>query len=238
MMDVAVVVPSHDRYSDIWPIAAELFKRFWPDRQWPMYWLSNSRPVPEIAKPIYKPAVDRDQWGAYIAEAIKFVPEPFILFWIEELFLLSPVPNNLFLEAAEILRTSPDVGTVHLTRYYTRSNKMPASGNFVDYPSEAVGRCSALPTVFRREILIDLLQSLPKGNEFEQQSADVMRQKFPNMRSLISIKPMFRFCDNPLLAGVWRSCAIKHMNDLGFDIDFGIRGISPDVPQLMDGAPA
>src|SRR5262245_62297255 len=98
MNDVGMIVPSYDGYSDIWPISAELFSRFWPDRQWPMYWMCNQHAVPSIAQPLVRPEIPRDVWGCNIASAVESMPEPFIVFWTEEVLLLSKVPNDLFLE--------------------------------------------------------------------------------------------------------------------------------------------
>lgn len=234
---VGVIVPTYDGYADIWPIASELFKRFWPDREWPMYWMTNGHPVPDIAKAIVRPRIERVEWGNNIAAAIESMDEDLILFWVEEIFLLSPVPCDLFHEAADLLKSNSDVGAVQLTRYYIQPCT-PTIGSFTDYPRDAQGFSSALPAIFRKEILMHLLRRLPMSNEFEQQSARVMSLDFPRMRSLISCKPMFCFCDNALQAGPWRQCAVKHLNDGGFSgIDFSLRGISPDSCRFMDGVP-
>lgn len=233
-MSVGVLVTTYDGYADIWPIAAELFKRFWPDRPWPMYWMTNKQPVPDMAQPIVRPVIERQQWGLNLAEAVESMPHPFILMWVEEELLLSPVPNDLFLEAAEILRTTPDVGIVQLTRYYAQPEQATV-GHFTDWP---LGFAAALPAIFRKGVLLHLLKASPQSNDFEQQSGKVLQRDLPSVRTLMPCAPMFRFCDNALLAGPWRQCAVKHLKELGFQIDYSRRGISPDACSLMDGAPA
>ena len=235
-MDVGIIIPSYDGYADIWPIAAELFNRYWPDRPYPMYWMCNDAQVPQIAKPLAVPKIAREEWGNNVADAVERMPEPLVLFWVEEIFLLSKVPNDLVAEAAQILNDNLDVGLVALTRYYARPT-VPTIGNFTDHPRSEWGFSSALPAIFRKEVLIHLLRTLPQSNDFEQQSQVIMFQHMPGTRSLVSCKPMFRFCDNALLKGPWRECAVKHMQDNGFVIDFSIRGISPDKCRYMDGTP-
>jgi hypothetical protein len=238
-MSVGILVPSYDGYSDLWPIAAELFKRFWPDRTYPMYWMTNGKEVPTIAKPIVRPSVDRKEWGRYVASALNRMHEPFVLFWVEEIFLLSTVPNDIVMEAEEILKDNPDVGIVQLNRYYWRPSAREATvGNFADSKRGNPEFSAALPAIFRKEVLRHLLNTLPMSNDFEQQSALVMASHFPKVRSLAPCVPMFKFCDNALVAGPWRKCAMKHMSDMGFDIDFSIRGIFPDDCKHMDGVPA
>jgi len=237
MTDIAVLVPSFDGYADIWPIQAELFQRFWPDRTWPMYWVHTRKPVPSIANGIAVPEVGRLEWGNAIRYAVECVPASLIAFWFEEIFPLSKVPNDLFLEAAEIMRTTPDVGIVQLTRYYCQPTN-PSIGNFADYPLGEVGFSSSLPAIFRKEVLLHLLKANPKSNDFEQQSSAVMFRDLPGVRSLISTKPMFKLCDNALLSGPWRKCAVDHLTELGIDVNFSIRGICPNECDYPDGVKA
>lgn len=236
-MNVGILVPTHDGYSDIWPIAAELFKRFWPDRPWPMYWMSQGRAVPDIAKAIPTQPIQREEWGTNVARALDCIPEPLVLFWVEEIFLLSTVPNDVVMEAAEILNNNPDIGIIQLTRYYIQPERATV-GHFTDYPRGEQGFSASLPALFRKEILRHLVTTLPKSNDFEQHSVRIMDRDFPSVRSLAPCVPMFRICDNALLAGPWRQCAIQHLNELGFNIDYSLRGISPDVPKYMNGVPA
>jgi len=237
--DVSVLVPSYDEYSDIWPIAADLFRRFWPDRIWPIFWMTNGEPVPSIAKPVIVPKIERHQWGNGIANALQRIPGDFILFWVEEQLLLSKIPNHALLEGAQHLRNDPDIGVVGLTRYYGHSgyeNEL-AFGYFARYPHNDIAFTNALPALFRRRVLMHLLRTLPKSNEFEQQSHEVIFRDMPNVRALVAAKPMFRFCDNALLGGPWRKCAVKHMQDMGIPVNFSRRGIHPEKCRFMDGTP-
>lgn len=237
MSDIGVLVMTFDGYADIWPLCAQLFNRFWPDREWPMYWMSNGAAVPDIATPLVVPGTPRTQWSKPVEMAVRLMPEPYVLAWHEEILPLSPIPNDLFQEGAEILRTTPDVGIVQLTRYYFRTPN-PTIGTFGDYPREAAGFSSAMPAIFRKEILLHLLKELVQSNYFEQQGADVMRRDLPNVRVMTSSKPMFKLCDNALLAGPWRACAVKHLTELGFTIDYSKRGIAPVASDHMEGIPA
>ena len=237
MSDIAVFVPTYDGYADIWPIQAALWQRFWPEREWPVYWMSSGQSVPDIAMPLIAPALPRTEWGYAVEIALNQIREPLILWWFDEIFPLSKIPNDLFLEAAKIMRTNNDIGIVQLTRYYY-SSPNPTIGNFGDIPHETAGFCSAMPAIFRKEIALHLVKELRQSNWFEQQSAAVMLRDFPKVRSLASSKPMFKLCDNALLAGPWRSCAVKHLTELGIKVDFSIRGIAPGASDYMDGVTA
>lgn len=233
-LSVGVLVPTHDGYSDLWPIQAELWRRFWPDRSWPVYWMTNGAKVPDLATPLTVPKVQRTDWGKGVEIAAFDIPHDLVVFWFEEIFLLSKVPNDLFLEAAEHMRCNPDVGIVQLTRYYCQPQP-PTMGNFMDYPKDKPGFSSSLPAMFRKDVLLHLLRTLPRSNDFEQQSARVLERDMPAVRSLISCQPMMRICDNALIAGPWKQCAVKHLGELGIDVDFSIRGISPDACDHMEG---
>jgi hypothetical protein len=236
MSDVAVLVSSYDGVADTWPIIAELFQRFWPDRQWPMYWMTNGETVPSVATPIMQPRVERHCWGHNLAGAVESIPEEFVLWWIEDALLLSAVPNEILLEGAELLRTHADVGYVSLVRYYA-APKVPTVGQyFTNYPEDVFGCYAPLPAIHRKPILAQILRAFPVPRDYEVEGSSVMmKQAFPAMRSLIPAVPTFRYCDNAVLAGPWRQCAVQHLRQLGYDPDFSRRGISPDVCSWMDG---
>ncbi len=233
--DVGLLVLSFDGYADIWPLCADLFNRFWPDRQWPMYWMSNGEGVPSIAKPIVVPRMPRKQWGFAVEEAVVRMPTEFVAIWHEEILPLSTIPNDLFMEGAEHLAANEDVGIVQLTRYYYRDESNPTIGNFKDFPRTTAGYSSAMPAIFRKNVLLHLLKRLRRSNHFEQQSARVLEKDLPHVRSITSCKPMFKLCDNALLSGPWRRCAVKHLTELGIQVNYSVRGICPDECSYMEG---
>lgn len=236
-MNLGVLITSYDGYADVWPIAAELLKRFWSDRQWPLYWMTNGKPVPDIAQPIHTPPIPREEWGNNIAAAVACIDAPFIFYWPEEVLLMSAVPTEMVSEAIALMEANPHVGIVQMTRYYWRPDN-PTIGNFRDYQQGQVGFAAALPAIYRKEVLLYLLRALPQSNDFEQQSTRIMASDLPAVRSLAPCKPMFKFCDNALLKGPWRPCGVKHLEDLGFKVDISQRGVAPDGCRFMDGVPA
>lgn len=241
MNDVAVLVPSHDEFADVWPIAATLFERFWPDRDWPMYWMTNTKTPPAMASALRVPTVARDQWGINIAKALDEIRESLVLFWVEEILLLSEVPNDALNEARDILLTHSDIGIVNLTRYYVHAGfaaSLDRVGSFAYYENRDIGFTAALPTLFRKSVLRHLVTRLPKSNEFEQQSYRVMLRDLPQIRSLVPARRMFRFCDNAITVNQWRKCAVRHLEKMGFMIDVSKRGVYSEECRLMDGAEA
>jgi len=201
--------------------------------------MTNGETVPDIAIPICQPPVIPEQWGVNIADAVVSIPEPLILYWFEEELLLSPVPNDLLLEGAELMKSHSDIANVNITRYYGNAfgvDYIPTMGRFREYPRDLSGRLACVPGIIRKDLFITMLRALPASRDFEMQASAFVWRHYPALRSLISCVPTFRFCDNALLKGPWRRCAVKHLHDLGFDIDFARRGISDDVCALMDGA--
>jgi hypothetical protein len=236
MIDAAVLITSYDGYADLWPFAAELFERFWSDRPWPMYWMTNTEIVPWIATPIYQEPVMREHWGLNIADAVDSISEEFVVMWPEEELLLTKVPTDLCIEAVKHLRENPDVGCVNLIRYYLQCDK-PTIGRFTDYPETpwTNRRFAPLPALWRKEVLTTLLRGVPNSRDFEMEGSDWMTRHYPNVRCLTPCVETFNICDNALLKGPWRKCAVGHLLQLGFNPDFTKRGISQDECAWMDG---
>ncbi len=232
-MNTAVLVPSYDKFSDLWPIASTCFERFWPDRTIPMYWMTNGAPVPANTIPVQVPAGERRDWGLGIIRALEQIPADKILFWIEEVLLLSPVNNALVEEAARWLDDSR-VSVVNLTRYYYGEQYRMTHGSFAEVPNKRFA-VMAMPAMFDKFVLIDLLRINPDPPEFERMTAGTFRARYPDQRALVPCEKHFRFCDNLLVFGLWRKCALNHLQELGIAVDPRVRGIYDGDCEYMNG---
>jgi hypothetical protein len=229
-MSCAILVPSYDAYADIWPIASACFTRFWPDRSLPMYWMTNGKPVPSIATAITVPAKARQQWGEGIAQALDAIPEEFVLFWIEEVLLLSKVPNDRILQAIQLMKDDPSIQVVNVNRYYYATH----GEGFIEPPNKTWD-VMAMPAIYRKSVLRRLVLENPDPPEFERRSAISFHKLYPEGRALVPGFEMFRFCDNLLIIGRWRKCAVNHFHELEIPVDVDIRGVADDVCGYMNG---
>ncbi len=230
-MNAAVLVPSYDKYADVWPIAETCFSRFWPDRSIPMYWMTNGLPVPRMATGVCVPARARQQWGEGIAQALDSVPEDLVLFWIEEVLLLSPVPNQRVMEAIRLMNEDPTIQVVNVNRYYYGD---AAGDGFIDAPDKMFD-VMAMPAIYRKSVLKRLVLENPDPPEFERRSAISFHKLYPGGRVLIPGSKMFRFCDNLMIIGRWRKCALNHLQELQIPVDASIRGVADDDCRFMNG---
>lgn len=121
--NIAVLVNSCDKYSDIWPVFFHLFFKYWPDCPYPIYLGSNNKTYddPRVINLCVGP--DKN-WADTTREMLKMLPENNILWFLDDFFLYNKVSTsevndfyNRFLTLnANYLRLQRDGGSEQLKR--------------------------------------------------------------------------------------------------------------------------
>jgi hypothetical protein len=90
---MAMLVVSCDRYADLWEPCLQLLDRYWPERNFDVYLMTNSL---EFEWPGVKVihVGDDVSYADNLRTAIAQIPEDWILLWLEDLLLCSPVNNR------------------------------------------------------------------------------------------------------------------------------------------------
>ena len=244
MEDFAVVVTSYDGFSDVWPIAKALFDRHWPDRTWPMYWMSNTRPVPEGTLPLHVHP-DR-QWCGNILAVVDSLP-PYVLVWCEELFLLGPLNNELLLRGAELLKNDDQLASLAVGHYYYRHG-FPGGDEYgnADFSTfHGYAEASTQPTLWRSSVLKEILIAVQEiadreynhpanagyspvyTTAMEQKATDVLWARFPNMKTLRpkNQRILGRYAQNAIMYGKWRQAAVDALASQNIDAHAAVRTI-------------
>lgn len=214
---IAILVSSHDPYSDLWPPYFAAFHRNWPDCPFQIYLLSNRIVFPD---PAVKPILVGDvrSWPDSIRLALEQIDEDFVLLLLEDLFLISPIDTERFLRLAEWV-------TEHRPACI-RVEPVPGMA-----PSEFKGICKLPPgipyrastvlTLWRKEVLLALLRSEETIWQFEVQGS-VRTDAYPDF---YATEETYLPWLNGVIRGKWVPQAQAAMIAAGYPVQTQARGM-------------
>lgn len=213
---IVVLIVSCDRYADLWQLQAAALAKFWPDCPYEKILITNSR-NPEISGlKVLRLGEDRG-WSANLIEALKQLECMYVLIWIDDIILLEPVDQRkLDSVLAEFdnrqgncLRLIGPSGLVSTPR---------CAGSLFLEPSGGAYRVSTVVTVWRRSILLELLNPAETAWEFEisgSRRADAIGGFYSSRRRLVRIV-------NTVVRGLWSGYALRKI----------VKNVDPDyIPQ-------
>jgi hypothetical protein len=113
---LAMLVVSCDRYSDLWEPCFRLLDKYWPERTFDVYLMSNFLDFEWPGVKVIKVG-DDVAYADNLRTAIAHIPERWLLLWLEDLLLCSPVDNRRVMSiigaaqrrGAGYLKVSPDM---------------------------------------------------------------------------------------------------------------------------------
>lgn len=103
--DLAIIVASCDKYSDLWEPLFDLFFDYWPDCPFPVYLVANEMRFEHSKVTTLLSGEDLD-WSSSIRRAVQGLSHRYFMFWIDDAFLVKRVdtPSLLAVLASAISR--------------------------------------------------------------------------------------------------------------------------------------
>ena len=215
--ELAVLVPSCDRYSDLWKPFFTLFWRFWPDCPYNVYLLSNRQTcdIPGIKGVLVG---DDVSWSDTVRTGVAGLREDYILLFLEDLFLCAHVKattvekvlNWMLDSQANYVRLNPSVPP-----------DKPCN-DFVGVVSKGtIYRTSTVLSAWKKQTLLDLLRPGESAWEFETEGS-VRSDSYDSFYST------WEECF-PVINGVvkskWRRDAVSRIRSLGVVVDVVARPV-------------
>jgi len=165
--DVAVLIPSCDAYSDLWPPFFNLWERHWPDCPFPIYLGTEKcefvRPGITVVR-----ATPGAAWSDCVRSYLEQIPAEYVLVALEDFFLRDRVSTGqIFRLLAEVERRG-----AHCLRLVPRPGPALAAAlaenrEIGELPVGAAYRVSTQAAIWRRESLLALLQPGESAWQFE-----------------------------------------------------------------------
>ena len=207
----SIIVPSCDKYSDLWKPFFDLFFRFWPDCPFKIYLLTDRLNI-NIPNVEALPSGNYLSWSDSLINALNHIEEDYVFLFLEDLFLLDFVNTDSILEIFEwILRV--DANYVRLNpspkpdRYYNKLIGIISKG--------IIYRASTVLSIWKKDVLLDLLQPGESAWDFEIYGS-VRSDKYD---SFYSVRKRYFYYINGVVKGKWQRGAVKKLNSLGIEVN-------------------
>lgn len=166
----AVIVSSCDKYEDAWTPFFTLIGKYWTDCPYPFYLNTETRKVDKIAgipvTSISNP-YQNCSWGKRLIHALKQINSEYVIFMLEDFFLMSPVDQKELDHSIELMDANPKVSNINFG--YGKSIE---STDFIDplYAKRSRNTgyyLNAQAAIWRRKMLIELLSPYESAWQFE-----------------------------------------------------------------------
>jgi hypothetical protein len=164
--DLAIMILSCDRYEDLWSFFFESFFKYWPDCNFPLYLVSNTKTYSDYRVTTLLTGVDRD-WSTTLKNALNLIDHEDVFFIFEDIFLKSRVDNQRFTQAYKWFRDKD--------ASYLRLRPFPRPDFHIDdhygvLDNKAMYRTSLFFAFWGRKSLISALRPGESPWEFEMLS--------------------------------------------------------------------
>jgi len=209
--NIAVLVVSCDKYSDLWSPFFSLFRRFWPDCPFPVYLLSNQKSC-DINGVVPILVGEDVSWSDNLRFGLDQINEEFILMWIEDLLLIKKVDTEVIQSiCSEFIKISGN----YIRLNHRVKPDVPFNKYFGHISSGAIYRTSTVLSLWRKDVLHGLLKTGESAWDFEIYGT-VRSDKYDGFYS--SCDNYFKVI-NCIIKGKWQRNAVEKITSLGIEIN-------------------
>ena len=166
---VAILVNSCDLYEDAWSPFFDLLKIQWPDCQYDIYLNTENKSFMHSSLNVKTIATGKDvSWTTRIKRALAEIDADYILFMLEDFFLLEQVSSSNFDIVMSDIKKATDVGYLFFSPKGVKYDIEYKPGTvFTDVSKYADYRVNACLGLWRKDFLLQMLYLDGSPWEFE-----------------------------------------------------------------------
>lgn len=167
---VTILVNSCDFYRDAWYPFFKLFKIQWPDCPYKFVLNTESENIRTEFTDITMFKSGNIPWSDRVLNALETIETEFVLFFLEDFFLITPVKKDIFSSALSLISENKEIGVICFNPDID-STVWKTKGTYGKYFTElkktSVARINAVAALWRKDFLIKMLKSGESPWEFE-----------------------------------------------------------------------
>ena len=219
MNNVALLILSCDKYSDLWKNYFILFNKFWPDCPFPVYLQTNILDF-ECERNVNVIKVgENNLWSDDLIKSLSYLEKyDFVLLMMEDMFLKTTVSNSQIVTVLdEFFEVNGNFITLIAEPHYDKK----FSQNFGLISPGAMYRATATAALWKKKILLDILRENETAWDFEKKGS-IRTDQYYGFYAVVH--DCFSFVHG-VVKGQWTVHAVKEFEKLGLDIDFSTRKV-------------
>jgi len=215
MNNIAIIIPSCDKYQDVWKPLFFSINKYWPDCEFKIYLVTNFL-KPKIDNVSIINAGEDISWSSNLKKALEQIPEDRVFLWIDDLLIYKKVDNE---RVKKIIEELFSFGGKYICLNGLPSPDKKINGYFGEVLPGSLYRVSTVFSCWEKYMLNNILLEAESAWQFEIDGSvrsDVYDGFFvTNKREIYSY--------NSIIKGRWRRDVIKIFKKDGFLIDTSFR---------------
>lgn len=232
--NVTILVNSCDKYEDAWEPFFRLFSIQWPDCPYRIILNTESKTFScEYLSVETVHTGDCKTWTERVKKALKQIDTEFVLFFLEDFFLLSPVNQEAWKDALNKMKRYSQIGFLWFPangNFQPQKYKKEIEPYFLQTRKNTCNRVNALVGLWRKEFLLQML--FRDGDAWYFEWSAVKLSRYSNFFVSFwdqSNNSIFNYEVNPesgygIVRGKWLSKNKALFEKYGIDINFNNLG--------------
>ncbi len=197
--DVTILVNSCDLYEDAWRPFFVLLRTQWP--KCPYRILLNTEKKSFIYEGVEVLNTGEDTWSKRVINALHTIETEYVLFFLEDFFLMSEVQEDLFDEALSLIKKNNQVGMIsfnpEVSKAIWHTKRIRGEQHFEEVKKTTTARINAVCALWRKDFFLKVLQEEENPWEFESngtERAKKYKEKVLCLRDDLPKVFNFRYC--------------------------------------------
>ena len=218
--DTAIVVVSFDGYSDVWPVFAQGLNRFWSDRPFETYLVTNEAEPSFDSIRIVKTG-EEISWSRRLRTALSQIDSEYIILLLEDYLLCKDVNNADVLRLIDFMKAN--------SADYMRIAPIPKiksdapDNQPVPLPQDTLYGVNLQAGIWKKDYLLSLADGDISAWEFEARQKNGAPTQIKGNCYAVNYFPVKYL--NGIIQGKWYPETVKAYKRLGVGIDTRSRGV-------------
>ncbi len=235
-----IVVSSCDSYEDTWYPFFKIMDNQWKDRSYPIVLNTESKSFDYGDMNIktfnfYKPG-KKVPWGKRLIRTLKAIDTEYILFMLDDFFLLEPVDQKRIEQCIEWMDQDKEIAVFSFWRTHQPNIKDGKYPHFEKRPQNGEYRLNCQAAVWRREKLISYIR--PHEDPWQWEILGSQRSsRYPEkFYSAIENEPLIMvydwFSGGGVHRGKWTKGVVDLFKKYNIECNFSKRGFVGDITDI------
>lgn len=222
-----MLICSCDKYSDAWDICAKSIEKFWPDCDYDVLLLTETK-YPNVDSIIDKTIhVKSTNWASMLHEALEYIDYEYVIFMLEDQWSVKSINQKCIDDAMTYMENNTDVAIVYFETSkengVRKTETLDERFNSILFGSPY--RICCAPGIFRKNFLYELTSMPISPWDFERilsfdergAGVQVLELKNTNWTRIDETGAIYR--------GKWVPEIKKYAEEIGIELDYSIRGV-------------
>lgn len=220
--DCMVLVSSFDDHEDLWKPFFTLFFRYWPDCPFPVSLITNEKKYHDAH--VHSLAMGPEKNWAYMTKrALENIPEPYIIWLLEDFFFEKPTDTARIYELLLHLKKN-SAATIRLFPSPPPDGAIDSTYAIGELTRDADYRTSLSAGLWDKKIFLDLIKD--GENPWQMETNGTIRSReFPQKFFSVTVPALHYVERGAIVRGKWLPDAVRLCKREGLEVDFSKRGI-------------